>query len=310
MQYRLSYSQSKAASVDNHHQDIAHFDMALNWAMLTEDGSRPVPLPGEKVFFSVEKCSVALDFKNQGVKWSANGNAFVTSQRIVFLRQPPLPAPADPSVASAHLRSLSVPLAQFVDTRYLIPIFTAPYFEASIIPSPDGGLPQRSSSAGQAASNTGLFKLWFNEGGGMAFRDAVEEVKSRLDEGSTHIEALPLYEPREQAALAASSSTASAALDTTSNPSQTALPDLSTLSVPHQTGSANLSASPIARRPARSDSMPFPEDLEAARVAREAEERERDLERQRSQQIRAEGGHSNNAAGAAPLDEEPPPYPA
>lgn len=165
--------------------------MALNWAMISEDGTRPVPLPGEKIFFSVEKCSISLDFKAQGVKWTANGNAYVTSQRILFLRQPALPAPADPTVSSTHLRSLSVPLSQFLDTRYLIPVFTAPYYEATVIPSSDGGLPQR--APGQSTTNTGLLKLWFNEGGGMAFRDAVEEVKSRLEEGSTHVEALREY---------------------------------------------------------------------------------------------------------------------
>lgn len=56
--------------------------MALNWAMLTEDGRRPVPLPHEKVFFSVEKCSLALEFKNQSLKWSATGSAFVTNERV------------------------------------------------------------------------------------------------------------------------------------------------------------------------------------------------------------------------------------
>lgn len=85
----------------------------------------------------------SLDFKNQGVKWEAKGTAFVTNQRVssyciaklsspraqvshcpsslqvLFLRQPPLPAPAEGTAPSAHLRSLSVPLASFVDTRYM-----------------------------------------------------------------------------------------------------------------------------------------------------------------------------------------------
>lgn len=282
--------------------------MALNWAMLTEDGSRPVPLPGEKIFFSVEKCSISLDFKSEGVKWSANGSAFVTSQRIVVLRQPPLPAPADPNVASAHLRSLSVPLAQFVDTRYLIPIFTAPYFEATVIASPGGGLPERTTSSSNAGSSTtqvnrtGLFKLWFNEGGGMAFRDAVEEVKSRLDEGSTHIEALPLYEPREQA-----SSSSSATLPNVNTFARAAIPDLSSLSLQHRANAERLASPPS--RPTRSDSMPWPDDLEAARVAREAEERERDQERHHARQRAPEGSEARTEA-PVPQDEQPPPYPA
>lgn len=107
--------------------------------------------------------------------------------KILFLRQPPLPAPADPSISSEHLRTLSVPLTQFADTRYLIPLFSAPHYEARILPSVDGGLPQRESGG---PSNVGLLKIWFNEGGGMAFRDAVEEVKSRREEGATGGEAL------------------------------------------------------------------------------------------------------------------------
>lgn len=109
------------------------------------------------------------------------------SLQVLFLRQPPLPAPADPSASSEHLRSLSVALKQFVDTRYLIPIFSAPHYEANILPSVDGGLPQR--QAGQS-SNVGVLKIWFNEGGGMAFRDAIEEVKSRREEGASNVEAL------------------------------------------------------------------------------------------------------------------------
>lgn len=101
------------------------------------------------------------------------------------MRLPPLPAPADPTVASAHLRTLSVPLAQFVDTRYLIPVFSAAYYEATVISSHDGGLP--------AGGASGLLKLWFNQGGGMAFRDAVEESKSRREEGAAHFESLRTY---------------------------------------------------------------------------------------------------------------------
>ncbi|MCO5549655.1 hypothetical protein L7F22_003128 [Adiantum nelumboides] len=268
--------------------------MALNWALISEDGSRPVPLPDEKFFFSVEKCSLSLDFRHQGVKWSANGNAYVTSKRILFLRQPALPAPADPSISSTHLRSLSVPLKQFVDTRYLIPVFTAPYFEASIIPSIDGGLPQRTSGSGSSSNNTGLFKLWFNEGGGMAFRDAVEEVKSRLEEGSTHIEALPLYEPPE-----GNQSTSS------SHP-----PDLSNLQI---TNEEPTRSAPPPPRPNRSGSMLQPEDIAAANVAIEAEERERDQERQRSQSIAGQGTQAIPPAltgdpNPADVRDDPPPY--
>lgn len=69
----------------------------------------------------------------------------------------------------------------------MIPIFSAPHYEASIVPSVEGGLPQRQAGHG---SNLGLLKIWFNEGGGMTFRDSVEEVKSRREEGAANGEAL------------------------------------------------------------------------------------------------------------------------
>ncbi|UZJ51664.1 hypothetical protein CBS101457_000984 [Exobasidium rhododendri] len=236
--------------------------MALNWAMISEDGSKPVPLPGEKIFYSAERCNLSLDFTNQSKSWKANGTAFVTSQRVLFLRQPPIPAPADPSLSSQHLRTLSVPLKQFVDTRYLIPIFSAPHFEANVIPSVDGGLPQR--QAGQA-SNVGLMKIWFNEGGGMSFRDAIEEVKSRREEGSSNIEALPLYEPSSQGSQGATAS-----------------------------------ATTQSRHAARSDSLPEVGDMEAAHVAREHEEQER-------QQPPGQMGNSRSIASGP---ESPPAYQA
>lgn len=102
------------------------------------------------------------------------------------MRQPPLPTPA--SADNTQLSTLSVPLPNFLDTRYLIPIFAAPVYEATIIPTPDGGLPQPSRSSGMPT--TGLLKLWFTEGGGMQFRDAIEEVKSRREEGARQFEAL------------------------------------------------------------------------------------------------------------------------
>ena len=35
---------------------LRNVDMALNWAMISDDGTKPVPLPREKVFYSAEKC--------------------------------------------------------------------------------------------------------------------------------------------------------------------------------------------------------------------------------------------------------------
>lgn len=35
---------------------LRNVGMALNWAMISDDGTKPVPLPREKVFYSAEKC--------------------------------------------------------------------------------------------------------------------------------------------------------------------------------------------------------------------------------------------------------------
>ena len=114
----------------------------------------------------------------------------MSNQRVLFLRQPPLPAPLPGQALSAHLRSLSVPLRNFVDTRYLIPIFAAPYYEAHVLPVRDGGLPQHVPGA---PATSGLAKIWFNEGGGTLFKEAVEEAKARAEIGGAaegHLEAL------------------------------------------------------------------------------------------------------------------------
>lgn len=110
----------------------------------------------------------------------------MTNQRVVFLRQPALPPVADQSQPSEHLRSLNVPLSHLVDCRYMIPVLAGPYYEAGVIPVPGGNLPE-----GQAGGPTvkGLLKIWFLEGKGAAFRDAVEEVRN-LSSGGQHGEQL------------------------------------------------------------------------------------------------------------------------
>jgi len=67
----------------------------------------------------------------------------------------------------------------------MIPIFGSPYYEARVLPVKDGGLPQPAQQQGvngNDAAGLGLLKIWFEGGGGIQFREAVEEVKARLDE--------------------------------------------------------------------------------------------------------------------------------
>ncbi|PWN95905.1 hypothetical protein FA09DRAFT_331841 [Tilletiopsis washingtonensis] len=253
--------------------------MALNWAMLSDDGARPVPLPNEKILCSIEHCQLSLDFKHQGVKWEARGNAVVSNQRVLFLRQPALPAPLPGQASSAHLRSLSVPLRNFVDTRYLIPIFAAPYYEAHVLPVRDGGLPQHVPGA---PATSGLAKIWFNEGGGTLFKEAVEEAKARAEIGGAaegHLEALPTYSPPPPGSSAAANESIAA------------------LSPP--TRAAPLAAAPSASAAAE----PAAEDLEAAAVARQEEEAEAQAWAQETL-----GAAAPSAAGDAGTDELPPGY--
>jgi len=128
----------------------------------------------------------SLEFKGQGQasKWEAKGTAYVTNQRVVFLRRPVVAVADSPS--PEHLQSLNVPLTHLVDSRYMIPILAGPYYEAGVMPVPGGNLPQPVPGG---PVNKGHLKIWFLQGGGTAFRDAVEEVRN-LTRGVTHGEQL------------------------------------------------------------------------------------------------------------------------
>lgn len=96
--------------------------------------------------------------------------------QFVFIRQPQLPA-ADAAAAETALKSLSVPLDHFQSSKYMIPIFTAPYLQADVYSVAQGGLPER--QPGEESHPVGKLKLWFMESGGLAFRDAVDKAKAK-----------------------------------------------------------------------------------------------------------------------------------
>lgn len=70
----------------------------------------------------------------------------------------------------------------------MIPIIAAPYYEAGVIPVPGGDLVAAEQESHDRPPK-GLLKVWFLEGGGAAFRDAVEEVRN-LARGGQHGEQL------------------------------------------------------------------------------------------------------------------------
>ncbi|SPO37572.1 uncharacterized protein PSFLO_03047 [Pseudozyma flocculosa] len=155
--------------------------MALNWVTLDEMSSRPLPLDDERFLHSVQNAALTLDFSGSAkASYKATGRAFVTSRRVVFLihPMPPPPPPGAPPPTSLH--SLSVPHDHFQNFRYIIPIFSAAYLEAEVFPVTGGGLPQRQT--GEPETPKGKLKIWFNEGGGVAFRDAVERAKKEWEE--------------------------------------------------------------------------------------------------------------------------------
>jgi hypothetical protein len=78
-----------------------------------------------------------------------------------------------PPGAADIIDTLSVPLANFQDGRFIQPLFKATYWEALVIPVPGGGL-----------SGPHAVKLSFNKGQGWEFYEAVEEVKARAAEAN------------------------------------------------------------------------------------------------------------------------------
>ncbi|CBQ72972.1 conserved hypothetical protein [Sporisorium reilianum SRZ2] len=168
--------------------------MALNWVMLDQEGRKPLPLPHEEVLCHVGKVSLQLDYTPQRISYKAEGDALISSHRFVFVRHPPPAAAADPTAHPA-LASLSVPIDHFQASKYVIPIFSAPYLQADVYSVPQGGLPER--QPGEESHPVGKLKLWFMESGGLAFRDAVDKARvvwqqRRQDEVDEN--ALPAYE--------------------------------------------------------------------------------------------------------------------
>ncbi|KAK0528486.1 hypothetical protein OC834_000472 [Tilletia horrida] len=190
--------------------------MSINWVLTNEDGSQPAPLPAEKIIFRSPPCQLHLEFKyvQEPVKWIAEGIATVTNQRIIFLRQPALPPPADPSQPSPHLRNLAIPLlGNLLSVKYAMPIFSAPHLELKVHPVRGGGLPQDAVAHRGVTRETverlaGIAKITFRDGGGTLLKDAIDRALSNpvpLAGGRTVADPdpLPLYHaPPDQAAPA------------------------------------------------------------------------------------------------------------
>ncbi|CAG8759248.1 6928_t:CDS:2 [Dentiscutata erythropus] len=169
--------------------------MALNWVMIASDGKSPVPLPREKILFSQEKVSLALEigggYPGNPGDYRAEGNIFITNQRVIFISRPTLP----------NFQSLSIPLLNLREGKFQQPWFGANYYQAHLIPVQNGGLP-----------SPGLMKVTFKEGGGYEFSSCYTELIQRLTENEDyvlieHTEPLPTYTPREDSTTSTATQT-------------------------------------------------------------------------------------------------------
>ena len=206
----------------------------------------------------------------------------------MFVRQPIL---AQQAVTPDVLNTLSIPLPNFQDTRYLIPIFSAPYYEASVLPVPGGGLPEclpvtssGSSSVSATLPARGMLTMYFNQGGGLEFRSAVEEVKARMEEMqggvAQHMESLPVYEATGSSGGPSSSATSTAASGSSRTIGDTAPPP--------------------------AESQPDAATFEAASVAVELEEREREAA-QRGSIVAQQESLFPDRRGSYSSQQNPPP---
>ncbi|GAA5914208.1 hypothetical protein JCM6882_004751 [Rhodosporidiobolus microsporus] len=271
---------------------------ALNWAMLTPSGV-PIPLPQEKLLLTTPSISLSLfplppgaelnaQPKNKEEEWTAKGGTLYTSNKRVVFVAPGAgqqgaaggaagSAAGDGSLAAGQasiapggvpeaaatkdkvpLQTLSVPLAKLVDGRLVQPWFTATYYEAMVMPGEGGGL-----------SEPHLVRFYFKESGGFDFVQTVQEMRDRLElssrRGRSEMEDLPVYTPSTPAAPPAA--------------------DNSSLLSPIPTPAVPVCSSSTLSPPTEPPQLsPSPSTLDAARVARAAEdvedaEREREVER-------------------------------
>ncbi|RKP10279.1 hypothetical protein THASP1DRAFT_27917 [Thamnocephalis sphaerospora] len=158
--------------------------MALNWAMLNEQGNAPLPLPGEKVFFTKSGVRFELTYGNgypgsSGCYNAPAGEVFLSNHRIVYLPRPAL----------LGFQSISIPLLNIQEGKLYQPWFDANYFRCMVDPVHGGGLP--------AASE---LKLRFKEGGAFEFSTIYRQLRDRMAETgelAKELESLPAYSPTD-----------------------------------------------------------------------------------------------------------------
>ncbi|KAI9220813.1 hypothetical protein BC828DRAFT_382580 [Blastocladiella britannica] len=172
--------------------------MALNWTVLTPDGSQPLALPGERMYATFE--SVRLEFDSGGGYPGAGGRSFLvkrgtvylTSARVEYvsaarLEEASRRAVSSSAVASssssaaaqgnggAPFQSLSIPFANLRTPALHQPWFAGTYVELGVVPVLGGGL----------GDVLGTAKMYFGNGDAFAMYSQLAAAMDKALVGST-----------------------------------------------------------------------------------------------------------------------------
>ncbi|KAA1074812.1 hypothetical protein PGT21_021605 [Puccinia graminis f. sp. tritici] len=157
------------------------------------------------------------------INGSAHGTIYVTNQRILFITHnasaladldpptlQPLSSQSNPSILLPPIKTLTIPLRNSFDGRFVQPWLSTNYHLSTFVPVPNGNLDHlfpSSSSANNlhSAMDSFTLKAVFNEGHGFEFTEALEEVKNIMfqsdSERPAELEELPTYSPPTSAPI-------------------------------------------------------------------------------------------------------------
>ncbi|KAI9182940.1 hypothetical protein H9P43_003856 [Blastocladiella emersonii ATCC 22665] len=162
--------------------------MALNWAVLTPETGRLLPLPNEKVFTTFEDVRLEYESGNgypgSGASYFIKrGHLLLTSHRIVYFASSFLesaaarngassssstPAGGDAAGTNNSFHSLSVPLRNIQRPKLNQPWFGANNVEMEVTPVPGGGL-----------TLTGTAKFFFDKGAAFEMYSQLATIMQR-----------------------------------------------------------------------------------------------------------------------------------
>ncbi|CAH7688682.1 hypothetical protein PPACK8108_LOCUS23680 [Phakopsora pachyrhizi] len=190
-------------ALPNLEDDSSNHNIATTTANLTK-------LRINQVISSLTK-SETDESERGGFLKSSKGKIYVTNQRIIFITSSPSAA-ASPTAGSGQeikeIRSLTIPLSNSFDGRFVQPWLSANYHLSNFTPVRGGNLENllnngnnNNNSNTSSLSNSPLvsLKVMFHEGHGFEFHEALEEVKRlAFDSDQRQVEDLPMYTPSNE----------------------------------------------------------------------------------------------------------------